>query len=65
MGGFPKILRNLWGGFRKILHLLTRWVGVSKKGQKHAYVIYEGSLATVCERIFNKIEKYINKIHGG
>ena len=28
----------------KILCLLTRWVGGSKKGPKYAYVIYEWSL---------------------
>ena len=28
----------------KILCFLTRWVGASKKGPKHAYVIYEWSL---------------------
>ena len=32
------------GGSAKILRLLTRWVGGSKKGQKHAYVIFEWSL---------------------
>ena len=31
-------------GQAKILCLLTRWVGGSKKGQKYAYVIYEWSL---------------------
>ena len=31
-------------GETKILCLLTRWVGGSKKGQKYAYVIYEWSL---------------------
>ena len=30
-------------GRAKILCLLTRWVGGSKKGQKYAYVIYESS----------------------
>ena len=41
--GFKKILRNR-GGSCKILRLLTRWVGGSKKGQNYAYVIYEWSL---------------------
>ena len=31
-------------GLAKILCLLTRWVGGSKKGLKHAYVIFEWSL---------------------
>ena len=31
-------------GHAKILLLLTRWVGGSKKGPKHAYVIFEWSL---------------------
>ena len=31
-------------GHRKWLHPLTRWVGGLKKGQKHAYVIFEWSL---------------------
>ena len=31
-------------GQEKILCLLTRWVGGSEKGPKHAYVIYERSL---------------------
>ena len=44
VGGFQKILRNLKSGSSKILCLLTRWVGGSKKGPKHAYVIYEWSL---------------------
>ena len=39
--GLQKIASNLEGGFPKILRLLTRWVGGSKKGQKYAYVIYE------------------------
>ena len=44
VGGFQEILRNLQGGSSKILCLLTRWVGGSKKGPKHACVIYEWSL---------------------
>ena len=31
-------------GLAKILRLLTRWVGGSKIGLKHAYVIFEWSL---------------------
>ena len=31
-------------GLAKILRLLTRWVGGSKKGPKYAYVIFEWSL---------------------
>ena len=31
-------------GHAKILRLLTRWVGGSKKDLKHAYVIFEWSL---------------------
>ena len=32
-------------GLAKILRLLTRWVGGSKIGLKHAYVIFEWSLS--------------------
>ena len=41
--GFKKsyIIKGVGQG--KILCLLTRWVGGSKKGPKHAYVIYEWS----------------------
>ena len=34
-------------GHEKILCLLTRWVGGSKKGLKHAYVTFEWSLETL------------------
>ena len=44
LGGFQNILCNLQVGFGKILCMLTRWVGGSKKGPKYAYVIYEWSL---------------------
>jgi hypothetical protein len=42
--GFKKSYVINWGGSCKILRLLTRWVGGSKKGLKHAYVIFEWSL---------------------
>ena len=44
-------------GQEKILCLLTRWVGGSKKGPKYAYIIFEWSLiatgvdTTVTEKI--------------
>ena len=52
-------------GHEKILCLLTRWVGGSKKGLKHAYVIFEWSLTWftiwlqitnifLCSRITNR-----------
>ena len=34
-------------GLAKILRLLTRWVGGSKIGLKHAYVIFEWSLIAI------------------
>ena len=34
-------------GHEKILCLLTRWVGGSENGLKHAYVIFEWSLTAV------------------
>ena len=51
-----KIFRMGWVGFwksyvifrvghSKCLRLLTRWVGGVKKGQKHAYIIFEWSLS--------------------
>ena len=36
-------------GLAKILCLLTRWVGGSKIGLKHAYVIFEWSLTKLQE----------------
>ena len=44
--GFKKSYVINRGGSCKILRLLTRWVGGSKKGLKHAYVIFEWSLIT-------------------
>ena len=42
--GFKKSYVINRGGSCKILRLLTRWVGGSKKALKHAYVIFEWSL---------------------
>ena len=44
--GFKKSYVINRGGSCKILRLLTRWVGGSKKGLKHAYVIFEWSLTS-------------------
>ena len=45
----------------KILCLLTRWVGGSKKGSKHAYVIYEWSLIyCVSKKIAKKADEHRN-----
>ena len=42
--GFQKSFVIFRVGHGKCLHLITRWVGGVKKGPKHAYVIFEGSL---------------------
>ena len=42
--GFEKNYVIFKVGHWKSLCLLTRWVGGLKKGQKHAYVIFEWSL---------------------
>ena len=44
--GFRKSYVIFRVGHSKCLRLLTRWVGGVKKGQKHAYVIFEWSLNT-------------------
>ena len=48
--GFKKSYVINRGGSCKILRLLTRWVGGSKKGLKHAYVIFEWSLDDLCSK---------------
>ena len=40
VGGLQRILRNLQGGLQTFLRLLTRWVVVSKNGQKLSDVIH-------------------------
>ena len=45
-------------GHGKCLRPITRWVGGVKKGQKHAYVIFEWSLATT---LYTKISRGIIK----
>ena len=42
--GIQKYYVILRVGHGKCLHLITRWVGGVKKGQKHAYVVFEWSL---------------------
>ena len=42
--GFQKNYVIFKVGHWKLLRPLTRWVGGLKKGQKHAYVIFEWSL---------------------
>ena len=42
--GIQKYYVILRVGHGKCLRLITRWVGGVKKGQKHAYVIFEWSL---------------------
>ena len=44
MGGFPKILRNFQSGSWQMLTSNYKVGGWGKKGQKHAYVIFEWSL---------------------
>ena len=41
--GFQKSYVIFRVGHGKCLRMLTRWVGGEKKGQKHAYVIFEWS----------------------
>ena len=51
-------------GHGKCLHLLTRWVGGVKKGQKHSYVIFEWSLnepLELPEKNADPVEKRISK----
>ena len=42
--GFQKSYVIVRVGYGKWLRPITRWVGGVKKGQKHAYVIFEWSL---------------------
>ena len=42
--GFQKSYVILRVGHGKCLRPITRWVGGAKKGQNHAYVIFEWSL---------------------
>ena len=42
--GFQKYYVILRVGRGKCLRLITMWVGGVKKGQKHAYVMFEWSL---------------------
>ena len=43
--GFQKSYVIVRVGHGKCLRPITRWVGGVKKGQKHAYVIFEWSLS--------------------
>ena len=43
--GFQKSYVIVRVGYGKWLRPITRWVGGVKKGQKHAYVIFEWSLS--------------------
>ena len=45
--GFQKSYVILWMGHGKCLRPITRWVGGVKKGQNHAYVIFEWSLIII------------------
>ena len=45
--GFQKHYVIIRVGHGKCLRLLTRWVGGVKKGQKHAYVVFEWSLSPI------------------
>ena len=49
--GFQKSCVIFGVGQGKCLRPLTRWVGGVKKGQKHAYIIFQWSLIRVCERL--------------
>ena len=44
LGGFSKILRNFQSGSCQMLTSAYKVGGWGKKGQKHAYVIFEWSL---------------------
>ena len=50
--GFRKSYVIIRVGYGKCLRWLTRWVGGVKKGQKHAYVIFEWSLVNQCNQYF-------------
>ena len=55
--GFQKSYVIIRVGHDKCLRLLTRWVGGVKKGQKHAYVIFEWSLTKPHKIIVNTFSK--------
>ena len=63
--GFQKYYVILRVGHGKCLRLITRWVGGVKKGQKHAYVIFEWSLSrsTFCYSKSYKVERFDDLIN--
>ena len=67
--GFKKSYVINRGGSCKILRLLTRWVGGSKKGLKHAYVIFEWSprddpkMRNLCHKWKHYIKDVLHAIH--
>ena len=52
--GFQKSYVIVRVGYGKWLRPITRWVGGVKKGQKHAYVIFEWSLISyACTHMYS------------
>ena len=52
-------------GHAKILRLLTRWVGGSKKDLKYAYVIFEWSLTAKSKQNSVHVSKFTVAVNGG
>ena len=56
--GFQKNYVIFKVGHWKLLRPLTRWVGGVKKGQKHAYVVFEWSLTKKEPKFENHLTKF-------